>query len=95
MKQKVEAKRYYRFFCWLVSTAIVTLLFFVVWKQFVTVNNQTMHRTGSGNLGMAIIIYALLYLFIGKSLAAFSIGAERRANTVAWNERFVFARRCA
>ena len=80
---KREGKYYYRFLCGCILTAIATGMFFYVWIRFVSVNNQTNALLGYGNLGMAILIYALVYAYLGLKLRAFKIGVERKANIIA------------
>lgn len=75
---KNERKYYYRFLCSTVLTLVATAMFMFVWVSFVRVNNQTNALMGYGNLGMAGLIYALLYVFTGFKLKAFKIGVERK-----------------
>ena len=79
---KNERKYYYRFLCSTVLTLVATAMFMFVWVSFVRVNNQTNALMGYGNLGMAGLIYALLYVFTGFKLKAFKIGVERKANII-------------
>ena len=62
---------------------LATLMFFVVWYGFVHRNNHTGYLLGIGNLGMATGIYLILYYCFGKSLRAFKIGVDRKANLLA------------
>lgn len=52
-------------------------MFAVVWLNFVKDHNQTGHLLGLGNVGMAILIYMLLFIVVGRGLHAFRIGVER------------------
>jgi exopolysaccharide biosynthesis polyprenyl glycosylphosphotransferase len=79
---KNEQKYYYRFACSLVLSIISIGFFFFVWFRFVRVNNQTMHLLGIGNLGMAMLIYGLLYCFIALKLRAFKIGVYRKVKII-------------
>lgn len=83
MKRKIEKKYIYRGICAIILTSVAITIFYNDWRQFVEVNNQTGHLTGYGNLGMAIGIYGLLYIFIGKGLNAFKIGVNRISNVLA------------
>lgn len=83
MNCKIEKKYIYRFFCALILTVIASGLFFVTWYNFVSTHNQTGHLLGAGNLGMAVGIYMLLYLAIGKTVRAFKIGVERKSSVIA------------
>ena len=76
-------KRYlYRGICAVLITALVSLSFFEVWFPFVRVNNQTGHLTGIGNLLMAVIIYAVVFIVFMHSLGGFKIGINRRTNVI-------------
>ena len=81
-KTKSGAKYYYRYCCAIILTTIATISFFLIWYKFVEKNNTTGHLTGWGNLGMAVIIYGILFLSIGKYLRAFKIGVDRKMNLV-------------
>ena len=76
-------KYIYRFLCEVFLTMIATGIFYVNWYEFASINNQTGHLLGLGNLGMATGIYVILYLIFGKWLHAFTIGVERKANILA------------
>ena len=77
-----EWKYIYRNACAVIIVALATISFYFTWYEFVRVNNQTGHLTGTGNLLMATIIYALLFSIIGKGMHAYKIGVERITNTV-------------
>ncbi|NLZ66920.1 MAG: exopolysaccharide biosynthesis polyprenyl glycosylphosphotransferase [Clostridiaceae bacterium] len=77
-RRKVETKYVYRSVCALLLTLIATGMFLYTWYGFVSVNNHTGHLTGLANLGMATMIYAFLFLVIGRWLHAFSIGVDRK-----------------
>lgn len=78
-----EKKYYYRFLCSIILCLVATGMFYYVWVTFVRVNNQTNALTGYGNLGMATIIYILLYWFAARGFRGFRIGVERKANIIA------------
>lgn len=77
-----EGKYIYRRVCALILTAVATAMFAFVWLRFVSVNNITGSLLGKGNIGMAMIIYALLFIVVGNGLHAFKIGVERKAMVV-------------
>lgn len=79
----VEAKYIYRYVCALILILAATILFFGNWYSFVIQNNQTGHLTGTGNLFMAVVAYAVLFFVFGKGLRAFVIGVDRKANLIA------------
>ena len=83
MKRKIEGKYIYRGVCAVILTLVSVAIFYDDWRSFVEINNQTGHLTGLGNLGMAIGIYGLLYIVIGKGLNAFKIGVNRISNVLA------------
>lgn len=83
MCKKKNGKYIYRGFCALFLSAVAEAMFFFAWYNFVHRFNWTGSLLGYGNLGMALIIYLGLYLFIGRALRAFKIGVERTANIVA------------
>ena len=79
----IEAKYLYRYMCAVILTVAATGLFYMCWYNFVKVNNQTGHLTGKGNLLMATLCYAVLFIEIGRGLRAFVIGVDRKANLLA------------
>lgn len=83
MNRKIEKKYVYRGMCAVILTIVAVGIFYGDWRDFIEVNNQTGHLTGLGNIGMAIGIYGLLYIFIGKGLQAFKIGVNRISNVLA------------
>ena len=83
MKSHNEGKYYYRFVCSVILCAVATAMFYYVWVTFVKVNNQTNALMGYGNLGMATIIYILLYCVCAHGFRGFRIGVERKANIIA------------
>ncbi|RKM54425.1 sugar transferase [Butyrivibrio sp. X503] len=89
-KNKIQKRYIYRGMCTMVLCAIATGLFFAAWYGFVHKNNNTGYLLGLGNLGMAIGIYLVLYYFIGRSLRAFRIGVDRKANLLASQVMTIF-----
>lgn len=83
MGKKTEGKYVYRGACAIILTLIALVSFYIEWRDFVEVNNQTGHLTGLGNIGMALGIYGLLYIIIGRGLKAFKIGVNRISNVLA------------
>lgn len=77
-----SGKYIYRFFCAVILSAIAGGSFFYCWYHFVEDNNNTGFLLGAGNLGMALGIYVILYVIIGRWLHAFTIGVERKANVL-------------
>lgn len=83
MGKKLQMKYVYRYMCALIIIFIATFMFGLMWMRFVTDNNQTGHLTGTGNVGMAFILYLALFLIIGCWLHAFRIGVDRKASVMA------------
>ena len=81
--KKTEPKYTYRFVCGVILTALACGMFFFVWYRFVSNHNNTGSLLGKGNLGMALGIYLILYVFFGRFVRAFRIGVERKASIVA------------
>ena len=73
----------YSVVCAAILASLATALFAYAWIPFVQVNNQTNHLTGLGNIGMALILYASLFCFIGKWGGAFRVGEDRRTAVIA------------
>ena len=83
MNKKTSSGKYvYRGFCAILLTMVAEAMFFIAWFNFVQENNWTGKLLGLGNLGMAMLIYLGLYLFIGVWLRAFKVGVERAANVI-------------
>lgn len=78
----VNKKYIFRDFCMIILAIFAVSMFAFVWYEFVEDHNQTGHLLGKGNLGMAIIIYTILFLFVGRHLRAFKVGVDRKSNLV-------------
>lgn len=78
----VRKKYVYRFCCTLLLSVFATLIYGLIWYNFVEDNNITGHLLGKANLGMAIGIYYVMFCLIGKNLRAFKIGVDRMLNIV-------------
>ncbi|WP_373132245.1 sugar transferase [Ruminococcus sp. Marseille-P328] len=81
-KARSEEKYYYRYCCATILTILAAISFFFTWYNFVKKYNTTGYLTGRGNLGMAVIIYGILFIVMGKYLRAFKIGVDRKMNLV-------------
>jgi len=81
--KKNEGKYVYRHACAIILIMLATCMFAYTWIQFVKVNNQTGHLMGTGNIGMALIIYTILFAVYGCYLHAFKVGVERKATVLA------------
>ena len=76
-------KYYYRFICACLLSLLATGIFAFFWYDFIEEHNQTGHLLGYGNLIMAIGLYLILFVIVGKWLRAFKIGVERISKIVA------------
>ena len=83
MRRRFEPKYIYRNICAIILTLIASGSFNVVWYGFVSTHNQTGHLLGYGNLGMAVGIYMMFYVIIGRMVKAFKIGVERKSSVIA------------
>ena len=82
-KTKFECKYLYRGTCAAILILVSTVIFSLVWLDFVRVNNQTGHLLGIGNIGMAVGIYGILFFLLGQFIGAFRIGVDRKASLMA------------
>ena len=76
-------KYLYRCLCVLIYTFLATAAFYWFWHEYVKDHNNTGWLLGLGNLGMAIGIYMVLYLVVGRWMHAFKVGVERKASVLA------------
>lgn len=58
-------------------------MFIYVWTDYAYGNNHTGYLLGKGNVGMAGIIYILLFVVFGRFLKAFRIGVEGKIKQIA------------
>ena len=82
-KTKFECKYLYRGTCAAILILVSTVLFSLAWLDFVLVHNQTGHLLGSGNIGMTVGIYVILFFLIGQFTGAYRIGVDRKASLMA------------
>ena len=73
----------YRFICGTIMVLLSTASFMYIWLLFVKENNNTGHLLGYGNIGMAMILYVVIFILSGRWLHAFRIGVERKAKLIA------------
>ena len=66
----------------LITSAIATSSFGIVWYNFVKDNNVTGHLLGTANLGMSLGIYWILFILMGRYLRAFKVGVDRKMNMI-------------
>ncbi len=76
-------KQVYRFICTVLLMLISVASFAYVWLSYVSEHNNTGYLLGYGNIGMALIIYIVLFVLSGRWLRAFKIGVERKAKVMA------------
>lgn len=80
---RTSKKYVLRFIFGLINSVLGTAGFMFVWYEFVSVNNQTGHLLGHGNLFMSAGIYFVLLVIVMNWMGAFKIGYSRRANLLA------------
>ena len=76
-------KALYRFICISILVLIATSSFAFVWLGYVKTHNNTGMLLGYGNIGMALILYGIIFFLSGRWLHAFRIGVERKAKLMA------------
>lgn len=82
--QRKENNRYIiRFLFCLLNVVLGTSTFMFVWYTYVSINNNTGHLTGYGNLVMAAGIYFLLFVVLMRWMGGYRIGFGRRMNLIA------------
>lgn len=73
----------YRGICTGIILFTALTLFLCIWLLFIFEHNHTGYLLGLGNLGMASILYVVVFAFFGNFLKAFKIGVERTSKLVA------------
>ena len=76
-------KPVYRFICTSLMVLLSVASFSFVWLRFVRDHNNTGYLLGYGNIGMAMIIYGVVFVLSGRWFHAFKIGVERKAKLAA------------
>ena len=61
-QKTVRFRYFYRGLCTLILTAFALAMFLVIWIDYVKDNNHTGFLSGIGNIGLASIIYVVLFL---------------------------------
>ena len=83
LKKKIQGKYIYRGACELILTVASTFIFYIHWRNFIYIEYGLAHLSTVSNLWMSLIIYAILFVLVGKWLKAFKIGVERKTNIIA------------
>ncbi len=81
--KKVQGKYIYRGLCELLLTVVAAVIFYVHWNSFVTIHSGLKHLTRISNMWIAILVYMILFVLVGRWLHAFKIGVERKTNIIA------------
>ncbi len=81
-KSSLRPKYLYRLMCLALIESICTLLFLIIWLNFVEKNNQTGHLTGLGNILMSVGIYFSLLTFTMYEFKGHKIGVNRKMNVI-------------
>ena len=81
-KQKPSFRYIFRGFCAVTLLAVALSMFLIVWIDYVSMDNHTGYLLGLGNMGLATVIYIILFVVFGKFFRAFSIGVERKTKQI-------------
>lgn len=73
----------YRAACAVILSIVALAMFLCIWLLFLFEHNHTGYLLGYGNLGMASIIYLVIFCVIARFLKAFKIGVERTSKLIA------------
>jgi len=80
--QKPRFRYIFRGFCAVTLLAVALSMFLIVWIDYVSMDNHTGYLLGLGNMGLAAVIYVILFVVFGKFFRAFSIGVERKTKQI-------------
>ena len=80
--QKPSFRYIFRGFCAVTLLAVALSMFLIVWIDYVSMDNHTGYLLGLGNMGLATVIYIILFVVFGKFFRAFSIGVERKTKQI-------------
>ncbi len=83
MKVKIQGKYVYRGACQVILTLVSTFIFYLHWDNFIQIHYELGHLNSLSNLCMSLIIYATIFVLVGRWLKAFKIGVERKTNLIA------------
>ncbi len=83
MNKKIQGKYIYRTACEFILTAASMFIFYIHWRNFIYIHYEFSHLSTTSNLWMSLIIYAIIFVLVGKWLRAFRIGVERKTNIIA------------
>ena len=62
-KQKPSFRYIFRGFCAVTLLAVALSMFLIVWIDYVSMDNHTGYLLGLGNMGLATVIYIILFFF--------------------------------
>lgn len=83
MKQKIQGKYVYRGMCQAILTVVSTFIFYIHWSNFIYIHYELGHLSRISNVWIALLVYAIVFVFVGRWLKAFRIGVERKTNILA------------
>ena len=64
-------------------TVVSTFIFYIHWSNFIYIHYELAHLIKISNIWMSLLIYATIFVLVGKWLRAFKIGVERKTNIIA------------
>ena len=83
VKQKIQGKYVYRGMCQAILTVVSTFIFYIHWSNFIYIHYELGHLSRISNVWIALLVYAIVFVFVGRWLKAFRIGVERKTNILA------------
>ncbi len=81
--KKIQGKYIYRGMCQVILTIVSTFIFYIHWSNFIYIHYELGHLSRISNVWIALFIYAVVFVLVGKWLKAFRIGVERKTNILA------------
>lgn len=83
LNKKIQGKYIYRGACQIILTVVSTFIFYIHWSNFIYIHYELAHLIKISNIWMSLLIYATIFVLVGKWLRAFKIGVERKTNIIA------------
>ena len=81
--KKIQGKYIYRGMCQVILTIVSTFIFYIHWSNFIYIHYELGHLSRISNVWIALFIYAIVFVLVGRWLKAFRIGVERKTNIIA------------
>lgn len=83
VKQKIQGKYVYRGMCQAILAVVSTFIFYIHWSNFIYIHYELGHLSRISNVWIALLVYAIVFVLVGRWLKAFRIGVERKTNILA------------